>query len=80
VQLDLLRPRDLSDSLGVTTGRVYQLIAAGVIPHVLVGNAIRIPRIAWEQWLEEQATRAEQSMVGERVKARQRQRRSNRMQ
>jgi len=46
-----LRPADVAPELGVTTGRVYQLIAAGVIPATRVGGSIRIPRDAWEQWL-----------------------------
>lgn len=55
---DLLRPSDLAPRLGVTTGRIYQLIAEGLIPSVRIGRAIRIPRDAWEQWLEEQSRRA----------------------
>jgi len=42
---------DVASQLGVTTGRIYQLIAAGVIPAIRLGNAIRIPRAAWEEWL-----------------------------
>jgi len=45
-----LRPADIAPELGVTTGRVYQLIAAGVIPATRVGGSIRIPRDAWEKW------------------------------
>ena len=55
---DLLRPSDLAPRLGVTTGRIYQLIAEGLIPSVRIGRAIRIPRDAWEQWLKEQSRRA----------------------
>jgi prophage regulatory protein len=56
--MDMLRPSDLAPRLGVTTGRVYQLIAEGLIPSVRIGRAIRIPRDAWEQWLKEQSRRA----------------------
>jgi excisionase family DNA binding protein len=58
---ELLRPGDVSADLGVTTGRVYQLIAAGEIPHVRVGNSIRIPREAWQRWLAAQNRLAEAS-------------------
>lgn len=58
MQTELLRPRDLSQSLGVSTNRVYQLIAAGEIPSCRVGGAIRIPRQAWEDWLLAQSERA----------------------
>jgi excisionase family DNA binding protein len=53
-----LRAGDIASMLGVTTGRVYQLIAAGEIPVVKVGGAIRIPRSAWAQWLEGQTEAA----------------------
>ena len=58
VTKDLLRPADLAPHLGVTTGRVYQLIRAGAIPATRLGGAIRIPREAWERWLGQQRDRA----------------------
>ena len=54
----LLRPADVAPLLGVTTGRVYQLIAAGQLPAVRIGGAIRIPRAAWDEWLTTQRERA----------------------
>jgi excisionase family DNA binding protein len=48
---EFFRPAEVAPMLNVTTGRLYQLIAAGEIPAVKVGGAIRIPRQAWEQWL-----------------------------
>lgn len=57
-QQELLRPSDLAPLLGVTTSRVYQLIAARVLPAVRVGGAIRVPREAWQRWVAEQADRA----------------------
>ncbi len=53
-QVEMLKPSDLAPRLGVTTGRVYQLIAEGIIPSVRIGRAIRIPRKAWDEWLREQ--------------------------
>ena len=50
---ELLKVRDVAPLLGVTSNRVYQLIAAGVIPATRVAGAIRIPRSAWLQWLAE---------------------------
>jgi excisionase family DNA binding protein len=55
---ELLRPLDIASSLGLTTGRIYQLITAGVLPHVRVGRTIYIPRQAWEQWLKERSSDA----------------------
>ena len=59
---ELLRPADIAPQLGVTTGRIYQLIYAGIIPTVRVAGAIRIPRETWERWLAEQNRRARESM------------------
>ena len=55
---EMLKPAEVGPLLGVTTGRVYQLISAGAIPAVRIGGAIRIPRTAWEDWLAEQRARA----------------------
>jgi len=58
----LLRPADVAPLLGLTTGRVYQLIADGVLPSVRIGGAILIPREAWDEWLGGQKDRALQSI------------------
>lgn len=55
---DLLKPRDVADRLGVSTSRVYQLIAAAEIPSIRIGNAIKIPRAAWDCWMAEKAEEA----------------------
>lgn len=55
---EFLRPAEVAPLLGISRGRIYQLIAAGEVPAVKIGGAIRIPRQAWEQWLAEQRDRA----------------------
>jgi excisionase family DNA binding protein len=55
---EILDSNDIAERLDLTVGRVYQLLAAGVIPHIRIGRAIKIPRRAFEQWLEEQSTQA----------------------
>lgn len=59
---ELLRPAEVAPLLGVTTGRLYQLIASGEVPSVKVGGAIRIPRQAWEQWLSDRRDEALKSV------------------
>ncbi len=54
----LLKAADVAQEMGVTTGRVYQLISSGLLPHITIGGGIRIPRAAWEQWLSEQSAKA----------------------
>jgi excisionase family DNA binding protein len=58
---ELMKVSQLAPLLGVTSGRVYQLIGLGLIPSTRVGRAVRIPRAALEQWLKacsEEATRS----------------------
>jgi len=57
-RVEFLRPAEIAPQLGVTTSRVYQLIAAGEIPVTRVGNALRIPRAAWEEWLARRSSEA----------------------
>jgi excisionase family DNA binding protein len=52
------RPSEIAPQLGVTTGRVYQMIASGEIPATRVGGSIRIPRRAWKAWLAEKSAPA----------------------
>jgi excisionase family DNA binding protein len=54
----LLRVPEVATELGVSAGRVYQLISAGLIPSVRINRSVRIPRRAWEVWLREQANAA----------------------
>jgi excisionase family DNA binding protein len=58
MEKEFLTAADLAPLLGVTRGRVYQLIAAGIIPAARFGQSVRIPRAAWERWLADQAHRA----------------------
>lgn len=55
---DFLTIREVASRLGVSTGRIYQRIGAGEIPALREGRRFRIPRLAWERWLESQAERA----------------------
>lgn len=53
-----LKPGEIAAMLGLTTGRVYQLIKNGTLPAVRRGRAVRIPRSAFDLWLEEQCALA----------------------
>src|SRR5258708_7309100 len=58
---ELLRVWELATMLGVTSGRVYQLIAEGEVPATRVGRALRIPKPALEAWLQRCTADASQS-------------------
>lgn len=59
---ELLRVSEVAPLLGVKRGRVYRLIREGVLPHVQVAGAIKIPRAAFEQWLREKEQQALQAV------------------
>lgn len=52
------RPSEVAPSLGITTGRFYQMIRAGQVPATKVGGSIRIPVSAWNSWLAQQGRAA----------------------
>jgi len=56
-----LTAADIAHELGVTSGRIYQLIAQEKIPSVRIGGRIRIPRISWERWEAERVAAADGS-------------------
>ncbi|MHB1417241.1 MAG: helix-turn-helix domain-containing protein [Chloroflexota bacterium] len=49
---ELLHVSDVAKRLGLRRSRVYQLVAAGVVPSVRIGGSIRIPARAFEAWVE----------------------------
>lgn len=55
---ELMRVAEVAPLLGVTSSRLYQLLAQCALPSVRVGRSIRIPRGAWNKWLEDQTQRA----------------------
>jgi len=65
IVVEMLRASDVAPLLGVTTRRVYQLIRAGRLPGLRTGRAVRIPRRAWEQWLNACAEQATSALVKE---------------
>jgi excisionase family DNA binding protein len=48
----------VSERLGVSVARVYQLAREARLPHVRRGRRLLIPTAAWERWLSEQVATA----------------------
>lgn len=48
---DLLKPADVAARLGVSPGRIYQLIADGTLPCIRRGRSVGVPRQAYDRWL-----------------------------
>ncbi len=57
-----LTVHELAIAIGLSEGRVYALIAEGEIPTLRVGRRIRVPRAAFDRWLEQQAQLALDSL------------------
>jgi excisionase family DNA binding protein len=49
----LLKPAEVCALVGVGKSKVYELLAAGVIPSVRVGKSVRIPADRLRRWVEE---------------------------
>ncbi len=50
----LLRPREVTELLGLSRSRVYELLCQGQLPSVRIGRSIRVPSRALTEWVEKQ--------------------------
>jgi excisionase family DNA binding protein len=57
VQMDriVLKPKEAASLLGVGRSTMYALLAAGVIPSIRIGHAVRVPVDQLQQWLRRQS-------------------------
>jgi len=46
--------REVAAVIGLSAARTYALIADGEIPALRAGRRIRVPRAAFERWLDQQ--------------------------
>src|SRR4030042_1869532 len=49
----LLKPAEVVGMLGVSRGKVYEMVHTGEIPSIRMGRRIGIPRKAVEKWIAE---------------------------
>jgi excisionase family DNA binding protein len=47
----LLRPEEAAEAMAVSRGKVFELIARGELPSVLVGGSRRVPVDAIRAWV-----------------------------
>lgn len=52
----LLRVEEVAQLLRLGRTRTFQMIAAGELPVVRIGRAVRVPRVALEQWIADRTT------------------------
>jgi excisionase family DNA binding protein len=54
----LLRPEAVAHLLGLGRSKVYEMIAAGELPVVRIGTAVRVPRDELLKWIRERTAPA----------------------
>lgn len=55
----LLRAEDVARALGLGRSKTYEMMAAGELPTVRVGRAVRVPSAALEQWVRRRTSQTE---------------------
>jgi len=55
----LLHVVEAAEILALSRARVYQLIAAGELPHIRFGKSVRVPRAALLRYIERQTVNAD---------------------
>ena len=48
----LLRPTEAAELIGVGRSKMYQLLASGELPTVLVGGSVRVPLAKLREWID----------------------------
>lgn len=62
----LYRPQDLAHILGVTAGRIYQILQSENIPNVRIGRSIFVRRADWDRFLaSKEEGRADATYIAE---------------
>jgi excisionase family DNA binding protein len=51
----VLKPQEAAVLLGIGRSTLYALLAAGVIPSIRIGRAVRVPVDQLKDWLRRQA-------------------------
>ncbi len=53
VERMLLRPAEAAELLGIGRSKMYELIAADVIPALRIGGSIRVPVDRLREWIDQ---------------------------
>ena len=53
MDLILLKPEEAAELLRLSRSKVYEMAAAGVLPSVRMGGAVRIPASELRRWVEQ---------------------------
>jgi excisionase family DNA binding protein len=61
LRTELLRADEVAEILGLGRSKVYEMMAAGVLPVVRLGRSVRVPRRQLYEWIDSQVERREAS-------------------
>lgn len=50
----LLKPAEAADQLRISRSRLYELMASGAIPSILIGKSRRVPAERLKEWVDKQ--------------------------
>ncbi len=50
----LLKAAEVADRLSIGRATAYEMMAAGILPTVRIGRAVRVPARALEDWIQTQ--------------------------
>lgn len=64
MERDFMKTGEVAQRLGVSRGRVNQMVSEGLIPFLRRGRIIVVPTRAWNEWLDEQNRLAASSIKG----------------
>ncbi len=56
MEQELLRVAEAARILGIGRTKTYELVAAGAIPTVRIGRAVRVPKAALYIWIQSQTS------------------------
>ena len=54
----LLKATEVAQMLGLGRSKVYEMMAKGELPIVRIGTAVRVPKKALEEWIEDHTDNA----------------------
>ena len=57
----LLRPTEAAEAIGVGRSKVYELLAHGELPSVLVGRSLRVPVDKLREWVDRKVQETDDS-------------------
>jgi excisionase family DNA binding protein len=59
----MLRPMEVAEAIGCGRSKIYELLAAGVLPSVRIGGrSVRVPVKGLQAWLDRQLGTAEHNV------------------